>query len=68
MPRQHRQQKNHQAHVVITSEVSTTTVIYYSLCSIKCVAKIDVSRHILVSRYIHITDMFYGIKGVYPNM
>jgi hypothetical protein len=24
----------------------------------------DVSGHILVSRYIHITDMFYGTDGV----
>jgi hypothetical protein len=27
----------------------------------------DVSRHILISRYIHISDKFYGTGGI-PNM
>jgi hypothetical protein len=36
----------------------------YSLSSIRHVAKMDVSRYVLVFRYIHITDMFYGTEGV----
>jgi hypothetical protein len=34
----------------------------YFLHSIKHVAKMDVSGHVLVSRYIHITDMFYEME------
>jgi hypothetical protein len=45
-------------------DMSCSTIILYSLCSIKHVAKMDVSGHILVSRYIHIIDMFYGTEGV----
>jgi hypothetical protein len=42
--------------------------LFNSLCFVKLVAKIDVlSRHILVSRYIHISDKFYGTEEV-PTM
>jgi hypothetical protein len=37
----------------------------YSLHFIKHVVNMDVSRHILESRYIHISDMFYGMEGVH---
>jgi hypothetical protein len=41
-------------------------------CNIKIIAmsivkqdqNLDVSRHVLVSKYIYITDMFYGTEGV----
>jgi hypothetical protein len=33
-------------------------------CSVKHVAQMDVYVHVLLSRYIHIIDMFYRIEGV----
>jgi hypothetical protein len=36
----------------------------YSLCSIKHVTNMDVSRHQNMSRYIYFSDMFYGTEGV----
>jgi hypothetical protein len=44
--------------------LAVNSVSKYSLRSIKHVAKMDVSGQVLVSRYIHITDMFYGMEGV----
>jgi hypothetical protein len=38
--------------------------LFNSLCFVKLVVKIDVSRHILVLRYIHISDKFYGTEEV----
>jgi hypothetical protein len=39
-------------------------LICYSLRSIKLVAKMDVCRCILVVRYIHFNDKFYGMEGI----
>jgi hypothetical protein len=50
-------------HLFFTTRLDIVQM-YYSLRSIKLVSNIDVSRHIFVCRYIHISDKFYGMQGV----